>query len=168
MRLWYFLSSVNSFFKRACAAVQWARSLMFGRTLPLRPYFYMCANSEGSGETARMRRLAWAFAGRQCDIKYHKCGLQMSTYYQELVWVNINVILSITLCLVCCNKVTTEHGGSFTTINSAGRYVGIEAPGSISGYTWVFFVSYSAKLWFLRNKCFHFLVELTPMRRHKV
>ena len=30
----------------------------------------MCANSEGSGETARMRRLAWAFAGRLCD-KYH-------------------------------------------------------------------------------------------------
>ena len=35
------------------------------------PYF-MCANSEGSGETARMRRLAWVFAGRLhvCD-KYH-------------------------------------------------------------------------------------------------
>ena len=33
------------------------------------PYF-MCANSEGSGETAQMRRLAWAFAGRLCD-KYH-------------------------------------------------------------------------------------------------
>ena len=30
----------------------------------------MCANSEGSGETAPMRRLAWAFAGRLCD-KYH-------------------------------------------------------------------------------------------------
>ena len=30
----------------------------------------MCANSEISGETARMRRLAWAFAGRLCD-KYH-------------------------------------------------------------------------------------------------
>ena len=30
----------------------------------------MCANSEGSGETARMRRLARAFAGRLCD-KYH-------------------------------------------------------------------------------------------------
>ena len=27
-------------------------------------------NSEGYGETARMRRLAWAFAGRLCD-KYH-------------------------------------------------------------------------------------------------
>ena len=26
--------------------------------------FFMCANSEGSNETTRMRRLAWAFAGR--------------------------------------------------------------------------------------------------------
>ena len=38
----------------------------FGQTLCLFPYF-MCAKSEGSGETARMRRLAWAFAGRLCD-----------------------------------------------------------------------------------------------------
>ena len=30
----------------------------------------MCTNSEGSGETARMRRLAWAFTDRLCD-KYH-------------------------------------------------------------------------------------------------
>ena len=30
----------------------------------------MCANSEGTGETARMRRLTWDLAGRQCD-KYH-------------------------------------------------------------------------------------------------
>ena len=30
----------------------------------------MCANSEGSGENARMRRTAWAFAGRLRD-KYH-------------------------------------------------------------------------------------------------
>ena len=47
-----------------------ARCLIFGRTLRLLPYF-MSANSEGSDETARMRRLAWAFAGRLCD-KYHK------------------------------------------------------------------------------------------------
>ena len=45
------------------------RCLIFGWTLRLLPYF-MSANSEGSGETARMRRLAWAFAGRPCD-KYH-------------------------------------------------------------------------------------------------
>ena len=30
----------------------------------------MCANSEGSGETAWMCRLTWAFSGRLCD-KYH-------------------------------------------------------------------------------------------------
>ena len=34
----------------------------------------MCANSEVSGETARMRRIAWAFAGRLCD----KCHNLMS------------------------------------------------------------------------------------------
>ena len=33
--------------------------------------YFMNANSEGSGRTARMRRLAWAFAGGLCD-KYHK------------------------------------------------------------------------------------------------
>ena len=54
MRLWYFSSSVNSFFKRACAAI-----------------YFMCANSESSGETAQMRRLAWAFAGHICDKYYN-------------------------------------------------------------------------------------------------
>ena len=44
-------------------------SLIFGRTLRLLPYV-ICANSEGSGETARMQRLAWSFPGRLCD-KYH-------------------------------------------------------------------------------------------------
>ena len=38
-------------------------------TLPLLQYF-MCANSEGSGDTVRMRRLAWDFAGHLYD-KYH-------------------------------------------------------------------------------------------------
>ena len=64
-----------------------ARCLIFGRTLCLLPYF-MWANSEGSGETARMRRLAWAFAGRLCD-KYHnlmswlKCAIMKSQYLQK-------------------------------------------------------------------------------------
>ena len=31
----------------------------------------MCANSEGSGETARMPRLTWAFAGHLCDKYYN-------------------------------------------------------------------------------------------------
>ena len=50
MRLWYFSSSVNSFFKHAWAAIQWGRCLIFGRTLCLLSYF-ICANSEVSGET---------------------------------------------------------------------------------------------------------------------
>ena len=32
--------------------------------------YLMCANSKDAGETAQMRRLAWAFAGRLYD-KYH-------------------------------------------------------------------------------------------------
>ena len=66
MRLWHFSSSVNAFFKRTRAAIQWARRLIFGRTLRLLPHF-MCANSEGSGESTRMRKFACAFAGRLCD-----------------------------------------------------------------------------------------------------
>ena len=45
----------------------------------------MCANSEGSGETARMRRFAWAFAGRLCD-KYHNfmsCLILFPVCYRE-------------------------------------------------------------------------------------
>ena len=41
------------------------RCQIFGRTQRLPPYF-LCANSEGSGETARKRRLPGAFAGRLC------------------------------------------------------------------------------------------------------
>ena len=57
-----------------------ARCLIFGRTLRLLPYF-MCANSEGSGETARIRRLARAFTGRLCD-KYHNLMSLLSLYFQ--------------------------------------------------------------------------------------
>ena len=45
MRLWHF--------SRACPVILGARCLIFGRTLRLLPYF-MCANSEGSGETVQM------------------------------------------------------------------------------------------------------------------
>ena len=70
-RLWYISSSVNSFYSSNAHAQtsSWARSLDFGRTLRLLLYF-MCANSDGSGETMLMRRLTWAFAGRFCDT-YH-------------------------------------------------------------------------------------------------
>ena len=46
------------------------RCLIFCQSLRLLPYF-MCANSEFSGETAWMRRPSWAFAGRICDKYYN-------------------------------------------------------------------------------------------------
>ena len=43
----------------------------------------MCANSKGSSETARMRRLAWPFAGRLCD-KYHNLKSWLIKLTQEM------------------------------------------------------------------------------------
>ena len=60
-------------------------SWFFYRTLRLLPYS-MCANSEGSCETAQM--LARAFAGRLCD----KDNNLMS-------WLNLSSILEILLCI---------------------------------------------------------------------
>ena len=57
-----------------------ARCLIFGQTFYLLPYF-VCANSEGSGETAWISRLAQAFAGRLCD----KYPLLMSWVLQTLM-----------------------------------------------------------------------------------
>ena len=56
MRLWHFSSSVNSFFKRACAACG-ARCLIFCWILHLLPYF-KCANSKSSDALARLRGCA--------------------------------------------------------------------------------------------------------------
>ena len=56
-------------FKRACAAIQW---LDVGFLVGLFVYFHTSyvRTGEGSGENARMRRLAWAFSGRLRE-KYH-------------------------------------------------------------------------------------------------
>ena len=57
MRLWHFSSSVTHSSNTHEQPSNGVRCLIFGRTLRQLPYF-MCANSEGSVETARMRRLA--------------------------------------------------------------------------------------------------------------
>ena len=64
-----FSSSINSFFKRDVWPSSGARCLIFDLTHRLFLYF-MCANSEGFGETAQIRRLTRAFTGRLC-CKYH-------------------------------------------------------------------------------------------------
>ena len=47
-------------------------------------YFH---TSWGSGETAWMRRLAWAFAGRLCD-KYHNL-MSWLIYANTITWLNV-------------------------------------------------------------------------------
>ena len=64
MRLWYFSTSVNSFSNTH------AQPSSGDRCLSLSIPYFICANSDHSGESVQMRRLAWAFAGRLCD-KYH-------------------------------------------------------------------------------------------------
>ena len=59
---------------------------MFGRTLRLLPYL-MCANSEGSVETARMRRLAWAFTDRLCDKYYNLMSLKKQIHNKNVLFV---------------------------------------------------------------------------------
>ena len=63
------MSSGLKFFKHAFAAIQWGQSLALCSKLPQVPCIEW-ANCKGSGETAWMLRLAWAFAVRICD-KYH-------------------------------------------------------------------------------------------------
>ena len=88
MRLWHFSSSVNSFFKRACAAIQWIG-------LRLIPYF-IYTNGEGSGETARMPRLAWAFTGRLYDKYQNLMSGLIFSLARHIVFQDE----SLTLCLV--------------------------------------------------------------------
>ena len=60
----------------------------------------MCANSEGFGETVRMRRLAWALAGHLGD-KYHNLMSWLIWYQiQELQDVNCKLNKGRTLTLV--------------------------------------------------------------------
>ena len=69
MRLWYFSSSVNSFFKRACAVIQWGLDVWF--FVRHFVYFHMSyMRTTKALARLQMHRLAWAFAGRLCD-KYH-------------------------------------------------------------------------------------------------
>ena len=72
----------------------------------------MCANSEGSSETAQMRRLAWALDGRLRD-KYHnlmswliceplwkkKYFLKQKLYKYHRMQVQIRIFYSSVLCL---------------------------------------------------------------------
>ena len=85
----------------------------------------MCANSEGSGETARMRRLACAFAGRLCD-KYHNLMSWLNLFYYwiiifgnyswtETLFCMLYRLLSYVLYLVFANNINNERSDLFHT-----------------------------------------------------
>ena len=59
-----------------------ARNVNLFQKLPLVPLF-MWANSDGSGETERMRRLTWAFTGHLCE-KYHFHMSWLSLVYSTI------------------------------------------------------------------------------------
>ena len=65
-RICVFEHSVMTNFNRACPAIQRGQGSGFLSKVPL-DSLLVRASSEGSGETARMRRLAWTFAARIGD-----------------------------------------------------------------------------------------------------
>ena len=72
------------------------------------PYVYfhtLCVHSEGSGETAWMCRLAWAFAGRLCD-KYHNL----------MSWLILPVIAKWQCSVVSCPSLVVSPGTPFSSI----------------------------------------------------
>ena len=84
-----------------------ARDLAFCLKVPL-DSLLVWASSEGSGETARMRRLAWTFAARIGD-KYQirltrskclvsNCGVFRS--WSPVLWFAIGKIFNLTRCLL--------------------------------------------------------------------
>ena len=103
---------------------------MFDRILLLLSYF-MCANSEGSGETARIRRLARAFAGRLCD-KYHNLmsWLIWLRCTWILTWTQYGIIRSeiligeqFTIYTVLPPNVTTRLVLLINNLNADCRYI---------------------------------------------
>ena len=74
------------------------------------PYF-MCANSKGSGETAQMRRLAWAFAGRLCD-KYHNLLSWLIFHFFPLLqyFSTVNAYLALSFLMLSSHEISPQNG----------------------------------------------------------
>ena len=135
-----------------------ARCLIFCRTLRLLPYF-MCANSEGSGETARMRRLAWAFAGRLCD-KYHYLMIWLNCFIgfalpcmDVLIFLNpilmviVFPIQQVHLSLLQEQPPPTSGSSGARTVSAIKEFILLVSFPSIGKYplTWVSYSTHTAK-----------------------
>ena len=82
-----------------------ARDLAFCLKVPL-DSLLVWASSEGSGETARMRRLAWTFAARICDK--NQIRLTRSSYRRlrgsKFALICQNLHLDVTLRKICLGE----------------------------------------------------------------
>ena len=93
MRLWYFSSSVNSFFKRACTAISGARCLIFGRILRL---LHVCELAQA------LVRLCGCTGSPEPSLvtyvdKYHNLMSWLNSYWPPLYIGQYEVYCSITL-----------------------------------------------------------------------
>ena len=92
-RICVFEHSVMTNFNCACPANQRARDLVFCLKVPL-DSLLVGASSEGSGETARMRRLAWTFAARIGDKYQIRLTRSMWRVIRCLPWVDVSTFIS--------------------------------------------------------------------------
>ena len=114
IRLWHLSPSVNSNMHAQLSTG--ATHLTFGQTLHLLPYF-MCANSKGSGETAWMRSLAWAFTVRLCS-KYHNL---MSWLKWQLRVLFMRVCLCLSTVRMAPHMLTCPNMWTFNQISITSK-----------------------------------------------
>ena len=78
----------------------------------------MCANSEGSGETAQMCRLAWAFAGCLCN-KYHNLMSWLKLFKFRIItaiFLYVRIVRIITADMKSCSfELSVIHYSSVGT-----------------------------------------------------
>ena len=80
MRLWYFLFSVNSFFKRACAAIQWGK----------RSDFWWDPSSTSTLHVCEKRKLWW-----DCEDAQARLSLPWSPISTIILWAGSNVLITV-------------------------------------------------------------------------
>ena len=94
-----------------------ARDLAFCLKVPL-DSLLVWASSEGSGETARMRRLAWTFAARIGD-KYQRTSMLMARVFPNYK----NMIRIIWFCIVLTANTCSLHENQHYHVWSSMVYV---------------------------------------------
>ena len=97
-----------------------ARYLIFGRTLRLLPYF-MCGNSEGSGKTVWVHRLAWAFTGRLCDKYLNLMSSVFKDSHMAICWERVD-LLAFRLCCFTVKRFNWASSWDYGTYHIGNQW----------------------------------------------